>query len=58
MVHRSRVLGADDVHPVRRPPRTRLTRSLLDAAVWSGSDNRAGRCWQRECSSDWSGLTS
>ena len=34
MVHRSRVLGADDVHPARRPPRTRLTRSLLDAAAW------------------------
>ena len=41
MVHRSRVLGADDVHPVRRPPRTRVTRSLVDAAAWSGSDNRA-----------------
>lgn len=41
VVHRSRVLGADDVHPARRPPRTRLTRSLLDAAAWSGSDNQA-----------------
>ena len=41
VVHRSRVLGPDDVHPARRPPRTRLTRSLLDAAAWAGSDNRA-----------------
>jgi hypothetical protein len=41
VVHRSRVLGADDVHPARRPPRTRLARSLLDAAAWSGSDNGA-----------------
>jgi Protein of unknown function (DUF559) len=41
MVHRSRVLGPDDVHPARLPPRTRLARSLLDAAAWSGSDDRA-----------------
>ena len=41
VVHRSRVLGPDDVHPVRRPPRTRLPRSLLDAAAWSRSDNAA-----------------
>jgi very-short-patch-repair endonuclease len=41
VVHRSRVLGADDMHPARLPPRTRVARSLLDAAAWSGSDNRA-----------------
>jgi hypothetical protein len=41
MVHRSRVLGPDDVHPARLPPRTRLARSLLDAAAWSRSDDRA-----------------
>jgi hypothetical protein len=29
VVHRSRVLGADDVHPARRPPRTRLTRAPM-----------------------------
>ena len=40
-VHRSRVLGPGDVHPARLPPRTRLARSLLDAAAWSGSDDRA-----------------
>ncbi len=41
VVHRSRVLGPDDTHPVRLPPRTRLARSLLDAAAWSRSDDRA-----------------
>jgi hypothetical protein len=41
VVHRSRVLGPDDLHPARLPPRTRLARSLLDAAAWSGSDDRA-----------------
>lgn len=41
VVHRSRVLGPDDVHPALLPPRTRLARSLLDAAAWSGSGNGA-----------------
>jgi Protein of unknown function (DUF559) len=41
VVHRSRVLGPDDTHPARLPPRTRLARSLLDAAAWSRSDDRA-----------------
>lgn len=41
VVHRSRVLGPDDVHPARLPPRTRLARSLLDASAWSGSGDRA-----------------
>lgn len=41
VVHRSRVLGPDDAHPARLPPRTRLARSLLDAAAWSRSDDRA-----------------
>jgi len=41
IVHRSRVLGADDVHPARLPPRTRIARSLLDAAAWSRSDDAA-----------------
>ena len=40
VVHRSRVLGPDDVHPARLPPRTRLARSLLDAAAWSGSGDQ------------------
>jgi len=41
VVHRSRVLGVDDVHPLRQPPRTRIARSLLDAAAWSRSDDAA-----------------
>ena len=41
VVHRSRVLGADDVHPLRRPLRTRIARSLLDAAAWARSDDAA-----------------
>ncbi len=40
-VHRSRALSAHDVHPARLPPRTRLARSLLDAAAWARSDDRA-----------------
>src|ERR1700744_3722629 len=40
-VHYSRHLGQDDVHPVRRPPRTRVARSLVDAAAWMGSDRGA-----------------
>lgn len=41
VVHRSRLLGHADVHPVRRPPRTRIGRSLVDAAAWSGTDRTA-----------------
>lgn len=39
--HFSRFLATPDVHPLRRPTRTRLPRSLLDAASWSGTDGRA-----------------
>lgn len=35
VVHRSLLLGPDDVHPSRLPPRTRLARSLVDAAAWA-----------------------
>jgi hypothetical protein len=38
--HWSRELSSADVHPLRRPPRTRPQRSLLDAASWSA--------WQAE----------
>ncbi len=40
-VHYSRLLGEDDVHPVRRPPRTRVARSLVDAAAWMATDRGA-----------------
>jgi Protein of unknown function (DUF559) len=39
VVHRSRLLGPADVHPVRRPPRTRTPRSILDAAAWMRTEN-------------------
>jgi len=41
VVHRSRVPVAGDVHPARLPPRTRVARSLVDAAAWSGSGTGA-----------------
>jgi hypothetical protein len=41
VVHRSRLLGAADIHPVRLPPRTRLARSLVDAAAWMATGDRA-----------------
>jgi hypothetical protein len=37
-LHRSRLLGADDVHPAKRPPRMRIARSLVDAAAWMRTD--------------------
>lgn len=40
-VHRSRHLGIADVHPLRAPRRTRIARSLVDAAVWAPDDDRA-----------------
>jgi very-short-patch-repair endonuclease len=41
VVHYSRLFGADDMHPVREPRRTRVARSLVDAAAWMGSDRGA-----------------
>jgi very-short-patch-repair endonuclease len=41
VVHYSRLLGAEDVHPVREPRRTRVARSLVDAAAWAERDRRA-----------------
>jgi very-short-patch-repair endonuclease len=40
-VHYSTMLGPGDVHPLREPRRTRLARSLVDAAAWAGNDRRA-----------------
>jgi hypothetical protein len=31
----------EDVHPVAIPRRTRIGRSLVDAAIWGPSDRRA-----------------
>ena len=38
VVHYSRLLGDDDVHPLRQPRRTRIARSLVDAAAWMATD--------------------
>lgn len=38
VVHRSRNLTEKDIHPVRWPRRTRLPRSIVDAASWAASD--------------------
>jgi very-short-patch-repair endonuclease len=38
VVHYSRALDAADIHPIRVPPRTRIARSLVDAAAWMASD--------------------
>jgi hypothetical protein len=40
-VHRSAQLGSGDVHPLRKPPRTRLARSLVDAVAWATTDRQA-----------------
>ena len=40
VVVRSRQLSARDIHPVRAPRRTRLPRSIVDAASWAGTDLR------------------
>jgi very-short-patch-repair endonuclease len=41
VVHRSTLLGPADVHPTRSPRRTRLARSLVDAAAWAGTGRTA-----------------
>ena len=41
VVHRSVFLGPLDVHPTRLPRRTRLARSLVDAARWSADERAA-----------------
>jgi very-short-patch-repair endonuclease len=40
-LHYSTALTPDDVHPLRVPRRTRVARSLVDAAAWMGSDRGA-----------------
>jgi very-short-patch-repair endonuclease len=41
VVHRSRLLDAGDVYPNLLPRRTRLARSLVDAAGWAGTERTA-----------------
>jgi hypothetical protein len=40
-IRRSRLLKPADVHPSRLPPRTRIARSIVDAAAWAATDRRA-----------------
>jgi hypothetical protein len=42
VVHYSRHLTEADIHPARQPPRTRMARSLVDAAAW-GRTNRGAQ---------------
>lgn len=42
--HWSSELSDLDVHPLRRPRRTRIARSACDAAIWSTND-RVARAW-------------
>jgi hypothetical protein len=41
VVHYSRHLTARDIHPARQPAQTRISRSLVDAAAWMGTDRGA-----------------
>lgn len=38
VIHRSRTLTPDVIHPVRWPRRTRIARSIIDAASWASTD--------------------
>ena len=41
VVHYSTMLAPGDIHPLREPRRTRLARSLVDAAAWMATDRGA-----------------
>lgn len=41
LVHESRRLRHSGLHPIARPSRTRIERSLVDAAAWSSTDRAA-----------------
>ena len=41
ITHYSRRLADEDVHPVRAPRRTRIARSIVDAASWMATDRGA-----------------
>lgn len=41
IVHQSKLLTDEDVHPLRQPRRTRIARSLVDAAAWMPTDRGA-----------------
>jgi very-short-patch-repair endonuclease len=41
VTHYSQLLASADVHPLRQPRRTRIARSLIDAAAWMPTDRGA-----------------
>lgn len=41
VVHQSRRYDVGDIHPNHQPPRTRIARSLVDAALWTRDPDRA-----------------
>ena len=41
IIHYSRRLGDEDVHPAKQPRRTRIARSIVDAASWMATDRGA-----------------
>ncbi len=41
VVHDAIALAPEDIHPLRQPPRTRIARSLVDAAAWMATDRGA-----------------
>jgi hypothetical protein len=41
VVHRTRTLAARDIHRLGAPPSTMVARSVIDAARWAGTDDRA-----------------
>lgn len=41
VAHYSRFLVPEDVHPLHQPRRTRIARSVLDAAAWAPTDHAA-----------------
>jgi very-short-patch-repair endonuclease len=38
VTHYSRIMGELDIHPLRDPRRTRISRSIVDAAVWAPNE--------------------
>lgn len=41
VVHRTTHLDAEDILPIGRPPRTKMARSVVDAAQWACTDDQA-----------------
>jgi hypothetical protein len=57
IVHTVPGLGPGEVHPVKQPRRTRIERSIVDAAAWMPTERGAMAVLAAGYSSDWSGPT-